>query len=491
MQRKAVGGLRALSLALSLFLFAGTVAPAVQAAPQSASLGTVARLEKIENSLLSRTQKGMSESERLSTLENRVFGSEKTGSISERLANLDTAVSSARSASGLLAPPMAPRLDTSTWSKAEEPKPQALSNYDDPDTASPTDAATAMLKRATDLYTRGETAEAERMFKKVLTLDSRNADAHFNLGAIAEARGDVTRALSEYRMASQINPSDNEFRDAIAQIERKQNADRIAQAEQQRQKDEVQREAQKRDNLKSMIAQASSAYKNGQYDSAVRQLEVVVKQAPNDSDVRFALAQAYKAKGDLTKSRMNLNQALAAQPNNKLYRDALTDLDQRIASGASGNSSKAGNNSGNSGNFASNRGYDSARAYDNSQQEDDGPSYAPAPRRQVPSDYISSRGASYGSNSVDDGDGVQPFTPSPSYSGNASSSRRFDRGGIGSILGGGGGGTASMMKRAALGSITGAAMGAMWSRNSGGGMKSGMLKGALMGGMLGIFTGGL
>lgn len=483
MQRKEIGGQRALSLALSLVLVFGTFAPAF-AATSSSSSSNEARLEKIENSLLARTQKGMSEQERLSTLENRVFGTKKSGSVSERLANLDTAVSSARTASSLLAPPMAPRLDTTPWSKVEEPKPQALSNYDDPDTATPTDASTAMLKRATDLYTKGDTAEAERMFKKVLTLDSRNADAHYNLGAIAEARGDVAQALNSYRMASQINPNDIEFRDAVAQVERKQNADRLAQAEQQRQKEEQQREASKRDSLKTMIAQASTAYKNGQFDSAVRQLEVVVKQAPHDSDVRFALAQAYKAKGDLTKARINLNQALAAQPNNKLYRDALSDLDQRIASGSGGNS--AGNN----GNFGNNSGYDSARAYDNSQQSDGGPSYAPAPRKKVPSDYISSRGASYGSNSVDDGDGVQPFSPSPSYSSSASSSRRFDRGGIGSILGGGGG-TTSVMKRAALGTITGAAMGAMWSRNSGGGMKSGMLKGALMGGMMGILTGGL
>ncbi len=497
MQRKEIGGQRALSLALSLVLVIGTFAPAF-GATSSSPLSNEARLEKMENSLLARTQKGMSEQERLSTLENRVFGTKKTGSVSERLANLDTAVSSARTASSLLAPPMAPRLDTTPWSKVEEPQPQALSNYDDPDTATPTDASTAMLKRATDLYTKGDTAEAERMFKKVLTLDSRNADAHYNLGAIAEARGDVAQALNAYRMASQINPNDKEFRDAVAQIERKQNADRLAQAEQQRQRDEQQREASKRDSLKSMIAQASTAYKNGQFDSAVRQLEVVVKQAPNDSDVRFALAQAYKAKGDLTKARINLNQALAAQPNNKLYRDALSDLDQRIASGSSGNSgagssnsgSSSGNNGGNSGSFGNNSGYDSARAYDNSQQADGGPSYAPAPRKQVPSDYISSRGASYGSNSVDDGDGVQPFSPSPSYSSSASSSRRFDRGGIGSILGGGGG-TTSVMKRAALGTITGAAMGAMWSRNSGGGMKSGMLKGALMGGMMGILTGGL
>lgn len=479
MLRKEVDVQKALSLALSLLLVAGNIAPALAAsAPSQAN---EARLEKIENNILQRTQKGMSDSERLSTLEKRVFGSEKSGTVSERLAGLDSAMTAARTASSLLAPPMAPRLDTSQWSKVEEAKPQALSNYDDPDTATPNDAATAMLKRATDMYSRGETAEAERMFKKVLTLDSRNADAHYNLGAIAESRGDTAQALSEYRIASQINPDDQELKDAVAQIERKQNADRVAKAEQQRLKDEQQKEASRRDSLKNMVAQASTAYKNGQYDSAVSQLEQVVKQAPNDSDVRFALAQAYKAKGDLSKARMNLNQALAAQPNNKLYRDALSDLDQKLASG-SGNSS-AGN--GMSGGFSGNRNFDSARSYDNSQQSDGGPSYAPAPRRNQPqSDYISS------ASSTDDGDGVQPFAPSPSYSGSASSSRRYDRGGISGILGGGGG-TSSLVKRAALGSITGAAMGAMWSRNSGGGMKSNIMKGAIMGGMMGILTGGL
>lgn len=478
MLRKEVDKRRALSLALSLLLVVGNIAPALAAAAPSQA--TEARLEKIENSLLQRTQKGMSDSERLSTLEKRVFGSEKSGTVSERLAGLDSAMTTARTASSLLAPPMAPRLDTSQWSKVEEVKPQALSNYDDPDTATPNDAATAMLKRATDMYSRGETAEAERMFKKVLTLDSRNADAHYNLGAIAESRGDTAQALSEYRIASQINPDDQELKDAVAQIERKQNADRLAKAEQQRQRDEQQKEAYRRDSLKNLVAQASTAYKNGQYDSAVSQLEQVVKQAPNDSDVRFALAQAYKAKGDLSKARMNLNHALAAQPNNKLYRDALNDLDQKLASG-SGNSS-AGNSS--SGGFSGNRNFDSARSYDNSQQSDGGPSYAPAPRRNQPqSDYISS------ASSTDDGDGVQPFAPSPSYSGSASSSRRYDRGGISGILGGGG--TSGIVKRAALGSITGAAMGAMWSRNSGGGMKSNIMKGAIMGGMMGILTGGL
>ncbi len=474
MLRKEVGYKRALSLALSLVLLAANFAPAYAAA---APVGNEARLEKIENSLLQRTQKGMSDTERLSVLENRVFGAEKTGSISERIASLDTAVTAARNSSNLLAPPLAGRMDNSQWSKVEEAKPQALSNYDDPDTATSGDAATAMLKRATDLYSRGETAEAERMFKKVLAVDSRNADAHYNLGAIAEARGDSAQALNEYRIASQISPSDPELKAAVDQIERKQNADRVAKAEQQRQQDSQQKEAARRDNLKSMIAQASTAYKNGQYDSAARHLEAVVKQAPNDSDVRFALAQAYKAKGDFSRARMNLNQALASQPNNKLYRDALSDLDQKLASGNSG-----GNNAGNNTGFSGNRNYDSARAYDNSAQNDDGPSYAPAPSKKVQqSDYFSSA-------SADDG-GVQPFTPSPSYSGSASS-RRFDRGGIGGLLGGGGA-TSTLMKRAALGSITGAAMGAMWSRNSGGGMKSGMLKGALMGGMMGILTGGL
>lgn len=478
MLRKDVGDKRALSLALSLVLLAANFAPSHAAA---APVGNEARLERIETSLLERIQKGKSDTERLSVLENRVFGAEKTGSISERIASLDTAVTAARNSLNLLAPPLAGRMDNSQWSRVEEAKPQALSNYDDPDTATSGDAATAMLKRATDLYSRGETAEAERMFKKVLTVDSRNADAHYNLGAIAEARGDLGQALNEYRIASQINPSDPELKGAVDQIERKQDADSVAKAEQQRQQDAQQKEAARRDGLKSMIAQASTAYKNGQYDSAARQLEAVVKQAPNDSDVRFALAQAYKAKGDFSRARMNLNQALASQPNNKLYRDALSDLDQKLASGNSGGNS-GGNNAGNNGGFSGNRNYDIARAYDNSAQIDDGPSYAPAPSKKgQQSDFFSSA-------SADDG-GVQPFTPSPSYSGSASS-RRFDRGGIGSLIGGGGT-TSTLVKRAALGSITGAAMGAMWSRNSGGAMKSGMLKGALMGGMMGILTGGL
>lgn len=477
MLRKEFYSQKALSLSMSLLLLAGSGVPAFSAA---SPVSNEVRLEKIENSLLGRTQKNMADSERLSALETRVFGAPKTGSVGERIAGLDSAVSTARTASSLLAPPMAPRLDNSQWSKAEEPQPQALSNYDDPDAATSTDAATSMLKRATDLYAKGNTSEAERMFKKVLTVDSRNADAHYNLGAIAESRGDISTALNEYRAASQLNPNDGEFKDAVAQIERKQQSDRLAQAEQQRQRDDAQRESAKRDNLKGLIAQASTAYKNGQYDTAIRQLETVVRQAPSDSDVRFALAQAYKAKGDLSKARLNLNQALASQPNNKLYRDALTDLDQRVASGASGSGKAPGNNGAGS--------YDSARRYDNAQQ-DDGPRYAPAPSRQAPTDYISSasnsNNSTYGSSVADDG-AIQPFSPSPSYSGNASS-RRFDKRGIF----GGGGGTSSLVKRAAIGSVTGAAMGAMWARNSGGGMKSGMLKGALMGGVLGIFTGGL
>lgn len=446
----------ALSLAQSLMLLVGTVAPmAAYAAPSQGS--SEARLEKIENSLLGRTQKGMSESERLGKLEIRVFGTESNGSTSERLAKLDNSVGNARLASSLLAPAMAPQLDTRPWSKVEDvPVQQQVYEADAPDAATREDSATAMLKRATDLYSKGKTGEAEAVFKKVVAIDSQNADAHFNLGAIAESRGDTQTALREYRIASQINPADPELRDAVAQIERKQNADRVAQDSERQQREAQQRDGDKRDQLKSMIAQASTAYKNGQFDSAVRQLEIVVKQAPNDPDVHFALAQALKAKGDLTKSRLHLNQALAVQPNNKLYRDALSDLDQRLAT----NDSSSGNRGGNS-----------------------APGYAPAaaPSRQnsAPSDYIASAG-----NGADT-DAIVPFAPTPGYSSSASSSDRIG----GGILGG----SNSRIKRAALGGITGAAMGAMWgSRSSSSyGSKGNVLKGALMGGMLGILTGGL
>jgi Flp pilus assembly protein TadD len=465
MLRKDIKIRVALSLAQSLMLLLGTVAPmAAYAAPSAGS--TEARLEKIENSLLGRTQKGISEQERLSKLEVRVFGSESTGSTKDRLAKLDTSVDSARLSSSLLAPAMTPQLDTRQWSKVEDvPVQQQVYEADVPDYATKEDSATAMLKRATDLYAKGKTAEAESVFKKVVAIDSQNADAHFNLGAIAEARGDTQAALREYRIASQINPSDPELKDAVSQIERKQNANRIAQDTERQQREAQQREGAQRDQLKSMIAQASTAYKNGQYDSAVRQLDIVVKQAPNDPDVHFALAQALKAKGDLNKSRLHLNQALAVQPNNKLYRDALSDLDQRLATNDTSSGSRGGSGSGG----GSAPGYAPAAA----------PAAAPSRQAPPPSDYIaSSNGA--------DTDAIVPFAPTPGYSSSASSSDR---------IGGGGflGGSNSRIKRAALGGITGAAMGAMWgSRSSSyGSSKGNVLKGALMGGMLGILTGGL
>lgn len=76
-----------------------------------------------------------------------------------------------------------------------------------------------MLREGTASYTAGKTDEAEKVFKQVLVMSPFNTNASFNLGAIAECRGDLPGALGNYRTALIGAPNDPQIQSAIAQIE--------------------------------------------------------------------------------------------------------------------------------------------------------------------------------------------------------------------------------------------------------------------------------
>ena len=62
--------------------------------------------------------------------------------------------------------------------------------------------------------------EAEVLFKEVLSHDPRNVDAFYDLGAIAESRGDLIGALSNYHAALALRPGDKELKEAVSSTER-------------------------------------------------------------------------------------------------------------------------------------------------------------------------------------------------------------------------------------------------------------------------------
>ncbi|CAN5128421.1 hypothetical protein BH10CYA1_BH10CYA1_63850 [soil metagenome] len=517
----------AICLAQTVLLLAGNVSVVFAATGSSNS-----SLDIFEKSIFGETHTKLSETSRLKDLEMNLFGRVHTGSTAARTAEISKALGGAKN-DNLLLPALAPQLDTSTGNDIHSAPSAANDSYssDSPITASG-DVEKETLRNAMRLYSQGRTDEAERQFRKALSINKNSSDAYYNLGVIAEGKGDLQGALNSYRSAARINPSDTDLAGAISSLETKlqdkTNAEqRQRQVQQQAALD--QQEQRKTDSLKQMINSAASAYKNRDYDKAISNLQYVSQQAPNDGDVAYALGQAYKGKGDYLKARAAYNNAIASDPSNSLYKDALSNLNQVAnnrtnTSGSAGdgfpsaapdrNRSRPGQLTGFSG--GGNTGYSSASS-------DAGSGGGGSSAGQLTPFAGVANGNSMGddeySNNTAGGIG-----PQQGYLSSASSGRSFmggglggglgslgsltgllGAGGMGSMLGGGvrysgsnsgyGGGrysgTSTRIKRVAIGGLGGAAAGALYGQmGRGGNVKSSAMKGALMGAALGLFMGG-
>lgn len=379
------------------------------ATPLSASqTGQLASAEKM---LFGSTRSGTTES-RLEAVEINLFGRKSAGESAARLARIEQVVGGARSS--YLMPPLAGSFDS------------GMEVREAPDAYSSGSSDT--LEQAMLAYTSGRIDEAERGFKDVLREDPNSADANFNLGVIAESKGNKTEALRYYERASSLNPGDGELKATVSSLrsdlagaERERIAER-----QQAERDRA--EQARTDRLKQAVADASSLYKKGDYRGAAARLEGVAAQAPGDPDVQYALGQAYRGSGDLDRARDAFSRARAIDPSSSIYRNALAELNSSSSPASSPSVGPV-----------------SAPAV----------AYEPAPVSQPVGE-------------------ITPFSSSAEKSGGL----KLGPSGLGSRL-----------KRAVAGGAVGAAAGALMSAQTSRSIKSGALQGAIMGGLLGYLSG--
>jgi tetratricopeptide (TPR) repeat protein len=78
-----------------------------------------------------------------------------------------------------------------------------------------------LLKAGARLHQQGNQNQAERLFRQAIALDPNNADAYFNLGALAEGHGDLVNALGHYRAGLALRGNDPELKEAVASVEGK------------------------------------------------------------------------------------------------------------------------------------------------------------------------------------------------------------------------------------------------------------------------------
>jgi Flp pilus assembly protein TadD len=425
-------GRAAICLAQSAFLIFGNAGFAMAAANFTSAEMT--RIQNSERSVFGTPHDNLSSESRLRALETNLFGEVKKGSIDSRLDKVEAALKIDRNK--YLQAPEAAQLDQPPVQEA----PAVVSaDYD----VEPKSPAGDLIQRAMQEYSSGDVASAEKTFKKALVVDKNNADAYFNLGVLYEGKGDLNLALDNYSKAQALNPRDTELRETVQSLRTKIAQEQSNKIAETRRAQTEQQESQKRESLRQQVADASAAYKSGNFADAAKKLERVATQAPNDPDVQYALGQAHRAKGENEKARVAFSRASQIDPKSALYKNALNDV-SRVASS---------------------------------------PSTAPS---AAPSSLPGSTGSQPAYDSVADSTPAGQLTP---FSGGGNES--FGSQGGGSFLNGGASAAfrSTRMKRAIAGGAVGAAAGALFGMNSRGGMKSSALKGALLGGMLGYMSG--
>jgi hypothetical protein len=93
-------------------------------------------------------------------------------------------------------------------------------NFLGPNAASDNKAtARAIMQRGLAQSAKGDSQAAEASFRTALYVDPTNSDARFNLGVIAENKGDLSGALDFYQGALKTNPGDPELEDAVKAVE--------------------------------------------------------------------------------------------------------------------------------------------------------------------------------------------------------------------------------------------------------------------------------
>lgn len=160
---------------------------------------------------------GKSIEARVTTIEKTVFGRKKSGAISQRLGAIVKVVPLQKST--VLMPPLAPSRDNFVGSVENINKQVEQGRVQITDIRQ--EEINRHLQAGMRKYSQGDLLGAEVEFQHVLELDQKNPHAFFNLGVIAESRGNLNLALQNYRTALVFDPGAADLQRAVVETEQR------------------------------------------------------------------------------------------------------------------------------------------------------------------------------------------------------------------------------------------------------------------------------
>lgn len=159
------------------------------------------------------------------------------------------------------------------------------------------------INAGVDLQSRKLFDQAIAEYKLALQADHDNAKVWVNIGSAYQQKDDYDNALDAYQQALKIEPGNSAAQQGIKTAS-----------------------AAKQDKMIAEATKAGSDYfKQGKYDEAIKQYELLLKSNPQDAAIYFNLGATYQGKKDIEQAIAKYRQAIAIDQTNKIYKKALDD----------------------------------------------------------------------------------------------------------------------------------------------------------------------
>lgn len=184
----------------------------------------------------------------------------------------------------------------------------------------------ASYYRGVVAYLRHDLTKAESHWKDVLSMDSGFTMAQHNLGALYLARGEYRRAFTYLLEAVEQKPEHLMYRFHLAWVQ-----------------DKLERKDQAKENLKKIVNGEATDQKNwllarallrmmeGKHEEALKVLQTVSEQNPDNLDVWVLLGRAHLAQGQTEEARKALLTAQEVDPEFGEVKDLLAGLPEAPA----------------------------------------------------------------------------------------------------------------------------------------------------------------
>ena len=162
----------------------------------------------------------------------------------------------------------------------------------------------ALLKEADRAYAQDNLARAAQLYRAAAQKGARGVEPHYKLGVVLALRGDLPGAVAAWQKVLELDPSMKAAKDNIARARRKMSS----LAEQG-----VDDPALSQD-TSAQLSLATRYLDEGRLSMAMRVLDPLTDQNPEDVKVRLLRGQALLLLGRLDEARLNLELALGLDP---------------------------------------------------------------------------------------------------------------------------------------------------------------------------------